>query len=111
MNEFASLETKLIPEESEMERGKKRGLEGAILPPPQKGRKGSARGSSVPPGSATALARQRAEATKLQDPKGKGSTKGTPKGKGKTSEVKAVGKLPPTFVAQSSTEKMDVAYR
>ena len=65
MNEFPTLETKL-PEESEMERGKKRGLEGAILPPPHKGRKGNARGSSVPPGSSTALARQRAEA------KGKG---------------------------------------
>ena len=38
MNEFPTLETKLIPEESEMERGKKRGLEGAILPPPHKGR-------------------------------------------------------------------------
>ena len=104
MNEFPTLETKLIPEESELERGKKRGLEGAILPPPHKGRKGSVRGSSVPPGSATALARQRAEATRLRDPKGKGFAKGTPKGKGKASEGAAVGKLPPTFVPRSSTE-------
>ena len=88
-----------------MEKGKKRGLEGAILPPPQRGRKTGQRGSSVPPGSATAIARQRAEASKLQDPKGKGSTKGTPQGKGKASEMKAVGKLPPTFVARSSTEE------
>ena len=57
MNEFASLETKLIPEESELEKGKKRGLEGAILPPPQRGRRTGPRGSSVPPGSATAIAR------------------------------------------------------
>ena len=56
MNEFPSLETKLIPEESELEKGKKRGLEGAILPPPQRGRRTGPRGSSVPPGSATAIA-------------------------------------------------------
>ena len=47
MSEFPTLEMKLIPDESELERGKKRGLEGAILPPPHKGRKGNIRGSSV----------------------------------------------------------------
>ena len=73
-----------------------------IQPPPQY-RKGDSRGSSVPPGSATALARQRAEAMNLQDVKGKGFTKGT--SKGKETEVTPVGKLPPDFKAMSSTEK------
>ena len=105
MNEFPSLEMKLIPEDSELEKGKKRGLEGAIQPPPQQRRKGGSRGSSVPPGSATDLARQRAEAMNLQNMKGKGSTKGTSKGKEKATDVTPVGKLPPDFKAISSTEK------
>ena len=33
MNEFPSLEMKLIPEETELMRGKKRGLEEGMLPP------------------------------------------------------------------------------
>ena len=92
---------KVLPEESELEKGKKRGVEGAILPPPQRGRRTDPR--SVPPGSATAIARQRAEASRFQDPKGKGSTKGTSQGKDKTFEVKAVEKLPPEFEARPST--------
>ena len=77
MNELPSLELKLIPEESELTtRGKKRGPEGDILPPPQRGTKGGARGPSVPSGSSTAKARQRAEAQKSQEMKGKGCTKG-----------------------------------
>ena len=104
MNEFPSLEMKLIPEETELTRGRKRGLEEGMLPPPQKGRKGGARGSSVPPGSETAKARARAEALRFQNVKGKGSTKGTPKGGVKGSSGK--GKtLPPTFVPVASTEK------
>ena len=72
------MELKLIPEESELTtRGKKRGSEGDALPPPQKGRKGSGRGPSVPPGSSTAKARERAEARKSQEMKGKGSIKGS----------------------------------
>ena len=54
MNEFPSLEMKLISEDSELERGKKRGLEGAVQPPPQQRRQGTARVPSVPPGSSTA---------------------------------------------------------
>ena len=79
MNEFPSLETRLIPEESELVKGRKRSLEEGILPPPQKGRKGGSRGSSVPPGSETAKARARAEEQRSQDVKGKGSGKGTSK--------------------------------
>ena len=100
MNEFPSLEMKLIPEDSELEKGK-----GAIQPPPQQRRKGGSRGSSVPPGSATDLARQRAEAMNRQNRKGKGSIKGTFKGKDKEIDVTPVGKLPPDFKAMSSTEK------
>ena len=62
MNEFPSLEMKLISEDSELERGKKRGLGGAVQPPPQQRRQGASRVSSVPPGSATAKARERAAA-------------------------------------------------
>ena len=102
MNEFPSLEMKLIPEDLELEKGKKRGLEGAIQPPPQQRRKGGSRGSSVPPGSATAMARQRAEAMNLQQPTGKGSGKGTSQGKGWATEL-LPGKLPPDFQAVSST--------
>ena len=105
MNEFPSLEMKLIPEDSELEKGKKRGLEGAIQPPPQQRRKGGSRGSSVPPGSATDLARQRAEAMNLQNMKGKGSIKGASKGKEKATDVTPVGKLPPDFKAISSAER------
>ena len=104
MNELPSLEVKIIPDESELTtRGRKRGPEGDILPPSQKGRKGSARGYSVPPGSDTARARERAEAKKFQEMKGKGSTKGTSKGWGKLSSVKGAGKLPSTFVPVPST--------
>ena len=103
MNELPTLELRLIPEEYEFaSRGKKRGAEGDILPPPQKGREGGARGSSVPPGSATAKARAQAEAKKLQEQKGKGSTKGTSKGLGKQDKAKGFGKLPSTFVPTSS---------
>ena len=105
MNEFPSLEMKLIPEDLELEKGKKRGLEGAVQPPPQERRKGGSRGSSVPPGSATDLARQRAQATNLQTMKGKGSTKGTSQGKDMGNVIMPVGKLPPEFQAMSSTEK------
>ena len=105
MNEFPSLEMKLIPEDSELEKGRKRGLEGAMLPPPQQSRKGGSRGSSVAPGSATDLARQRAEAMNLQNVKGKGFTKGASTGKDKGTVIMPVGKLPPEFQAISSTEK------
>ena len=37
MNEFPSLEMRLIPEEAELMRGRKRSLEEGMLPPPQKG--------------------------------------------------------------------------
>ena len=74
MNELPSLELRIIPEESELgARGRKKGAEEDISAPPQKGKKGSARGSSVPPGSDTARAREQAEAKKLQEQKGKGS--------------------------------------
>ena len=105
MNEFPSLEMKLIPEDSELEKGKKRGLEGAMQPPPQERRKGGSRGSSVPPGSATDLARQRAQAMTSQDMKGKGSTKRTSKGKDTSVIIAPVGKLPSDFQAMSSTQR------
>ena len=105
MNEFPSLEMKLIPEDSELEKGKKRGLEGAMQPPPQERRKGGSRGSSVPPGSATDLARQRAQAMTSQGTKGKGSTKGTSKSMDTSEVIAPVGKLPPDFKAMSSTQR------
>ena len=50
VNELPSLEVRIIPEESELgTRGRKRGAEEDISASPQKGKKGSARGSSVPP--------------------------------------------------------------
>ena len=104
MNEFPSLETRLIPEESELVKGRKRSLEEGMLPPPQRGRKGGTRGSSVPPGSETAKARARAEAQRSQDGKGKSSGKGTSKG-GSKDPPRIPGKLPPTFVATASGEK------
>ena len=104
MNESPSLETRLIPEESELVKGRKRSLEEGILPPPQKGRKGGSRGSSVPPGSETAKARARAEEQRSQDVKGKGSGKGTSK-EGDREPLRIPGKLPPTFVAIASSEK------
>ena len=103
MNEFPSLETRLIPEEAELVKGRKRSLEEGMLPPPQRGRKGGTRGSSVPPGSETAKARARAEAQRSQDVKGKGSGKGTSKEGGKD-PPRIPGKLPPTFVAMASSE-------
>ena len=91
MNELPSLELKLIPDESQLTtRGRKRGPEGDINPPPQRGRKGGARGPSVPPGSSRARAREWAEAQKSQEMKGKGSTKGTFEEKGK--QFSAMGK-------------------
>ena len=105
MNEFPSLETRLIPEESELVKGRKRSLEEGMLPPPQKGRKGGTRRSSVPPGSETAKARARAEAQRSQDVKGKGSGKGTSKGGGKEPSGKGISKLPPTFIPTASGEK------
>ena len=86
MNEFPSLEMKLISEDSELERGKKRGLEGAVQPPPQR-RQGTARVSSVPPGSSTARARERAAAMLPPPPTGRGTGKGW--------GTIATGKLPP----------------
>ena len=94
MNEFPSLEMKLISEDSELERGKKRGLEGAIQPPPQQRRQGTARVSSVPPGSSTARARERAAAMIPTPPTGRG----TGKGWGTT----VSGKLPADFQPMSS---------
>ena len=93
MNEFPSLEMKLISEDSELERGKKRGLEGAIQPPPQR-RQGTARVPSVPPGSSTAKARERAAAMLPPPPSGRS----TGKGWGTT----VTGKLPPDFNPVSS---------
>ena len=94
MNEFPSLEMKLISEDSELERGQKRGLEGAIQPPPQQRRQGTARVSSVPPGSSTAKARERAAAMIPTPPTGRG----TGKGWGTT----VSGKLPADFQPMSS---------
>ena len=94
MNEFPSLELKLISEDSELERGKKRGLEGAVQPPPQQRRQGTARVSSVPPGSSTAKARERAAAMVPIPPTGRGSGKGW----GNT----VSGKLPADFQPVSS---------
>ena len=94
MNEFPSLELKLISEDTELERGKKRGLEGAVQPPPQHRRQGTARVSSVPPGSSTAMARERAAAMNPMQPPGRG----TGKGWGAT----APGKLPADFKPVSS---------
>ena len=94
MNEFPSLELKLISEDSELERGKKRGLEGAVQPPPQQRRQGTARVSSVPPGSSTAMARERAAAMVPKPPMGRG----TGKGWGTT----VSGKLPADFQPVSS---------
>ena len=94
MNEFPSLEMKLISEDSELERGKKRGLEGAVQPPPQQRRQGTARVSSVPPGSSTAKARERAAAMLPPPPSGRG----TGRGWGTT----VTGKLPPEFNPVSS---------
>ena len=91
MNEFPSLEMKLISEDSELERGKKRGLEGAVQPPPQQRRQGASRVSSVPPGSATAKARERAAAMNPKQPS---------QGKGWGTVVP--GKLPPDFKPVSS---------
>ena len=94
MNEFPSLEMKLISEDSELDKGKKRGLEGAIQPPPQQRRQGTARVSSVPPGSSTAKARERAAAMLPPPPTGRS----TGKGWGTT----VTGKLPPEFNPVSS---------
>ena len=96
MNEFPSLELKLISEDSELEKGKKRGLEGAVQPPPQQRRQGASRVSSVPPGSATAMARERAAAMNPRQPSGKGTSQG--KGWGTV----VPGKLPPDFKPVSS---------
>ena len=94
MNEFPSLELKLISEDLELEKGKKRGLEGAVQPPPQQRRQGTARVSSVPPGSSTAKARERAAAMVPTPPLGRGT------GKGWATTV--TGKLPPEFEPMSS---------
>ena len=60
MSEIPSLEVRINPEESELgTRGRKRGAEEDISAPPQKGKKGSSRRSSVPPGSDTARAREK----------------------------------------------------
>ena len=98
MNELPSLEMKLISEDSELERGMKRGLEGAVQPPSQQRRQGTARVSSVPPGSSTAMARERAAAV---DPM-RSSGRGTSKGKGWTPT--APGKLPADFKPVSSID-------
>ena len=95
MNEFPSLEMKLISEDSELEKGKKRGLEGAVQPPPQQRRQGTARVPSVPPGSSTARARERAAAMIPTPPTGRGT------GKGWGTAVS--GKLPADFQPMSST--------
>ena len=100
MNEFPSLELKLISEDSELERGKKRGLEGAVQPPPQQRRQGTSRVSSVPPGSATAMARERAAAMNPKQSFGRGSGRGTSQGKGWGNVPP--GKLPPDFQPVSS---------
>ena len=76
MNEFPSLEMKLISEDTELEKGKKRGLEGPVQPPSQLRRQGTARVSSVPPGSSTALARERAATMNPRPPTGKGTSQG-----------------------------------
>ena len=94
MNEFPSLELKLISEDTELERGKKRGLEGAVQPPLQHRRQGTARVPSVPPGSSTALARERAAAMNPMQPPGRV----TGKGWGTTEP----GKLPADFKPVSS---------
>ena len=94
MNEFPSLEMRLISEDSELERGKKRGLEGAVQPSPQQRRQGTARVSSVPPGSSTARARERAAAMAPKPP----SSRGTGKGWGTV----VPEKLPPDFNPVSS---------
>ena len=95
MNEFPSLEMKLISEDSELERGRKRGLEGAVQPPPQR-RQGTARVSSVPPGSSTARARERAAAMLPPPPTGRGTGKGW--------GTIPTGKLPPEFKPISSID-------
>ena len=97
MNEFPSLEMKLISEDTELERGKKRGLEGPVQPPSQLRRQGTARVSSVPPGSSTALARERAATMNPRPPTGKGTSQG--KGWGPV----PTGKLPPEFTPMSSS--------
>ena len=96
MNEFPSLELKLISEDSELEKGKKRGLEGAVHPPPQQRRQGTSRVSSVPPGSATAMARERAAAMNPKQLSGRGTGKGW--------GTIPTGKLPPEFKAVSSID-------
>ena len=94
MNEFPSLEMKLISEDSELERGRK--LEGPVQPPSQQRRQGTARVSSVPPGSSTALARERAATMNPKQPTGKGASQG--KGWGSV----ATAKLPSDFNPMSS---------
>ena len=96
MNEFPSLEMRLISGDSELEKGKKRGLEGAVQPPPQQRRQGTARVSSVPPGSSTAKARERAAAMVPKPPSGRGT--------GKVWEFTVTGKLPPDFNPVSSVK-------
>ena len=66
MNELPTLEVRLI---LNWELAVERGAEEDISAPPQKDKKGSARGSSVPPGSDTphAKAREQGEAKKLQE--------------------------------------------
>ena len=70
--------------------------------PSTSGKKGSRRGSSVPPGSATAKARAQAEEREHQESKGKGSTKGTSKGQGKETQGKGKGKIPPDYEIRPS---------
>ena len=93
MNEFPSLEMKLISEDSELEKGKKRGLEGAVQPFPLR-RQGTARDSSVPPGSSTARARERAAAMLPPPPLGRSTGKGW--------GTAVTGKLPSEFNPVSS---------
>ena len=59
----------------------------------------------MPPGSETAKARERAEAQRSQDVKGKGSGKGTSKEGGKD-PPRIPGKLPPTFVAMLRVKRI-----
>ena len=87
------MEIRLISGDSELEKGKKRGLEG-VQPPPQQRRQGTARVSSVPPGSSTAKARERAAAMVPKPPSGRGT--------GKVWQFTVTGKLPPDFNPVSS---------
>ena len=96
MNEFPSLEMKLIPEDFRVGKGKEERIGRRLTATSSTEKERVVQGDHQSlQGSATDLARQRAEAMNLQTGKGGGSIKGTSKGKDKGMPmITPVRKLP-----------------